>query len=233
MLGFGLTLLGGCVSPPDAGGNRLCYFPAHSVTPQSTLSSALTAPNAATQENMKAIVHLGYFAVENIVKAGPRVAGPSWGFWSGSAAANTFTCSLCSRQGASAGGLRTHVQASMTGGGIISLSNILYESNDDLAAAFFTLKVQGGEYSVDSGFSEALIQNPLRDILADSSLDVNVYKFRFIDTRYISYDFVVSSYRNDGLGVNLLTLPLRSAPPSFTAGAVAVFEFQTQELTEL
>lgn len=183
---------------------------------------------------MKATAHLGYFSVEGIVKAGRREAGASWGVQvsSGTSDCNTFVCSLCSRNGASAGDYHTHVQATMDGS-VTYDNNILYESNDDLTAEFFTLKVKDGECSVDSGFSGVVRQNPLKNIFADSSRSINVYKFRFINTRYISYDFVVSSYRNDGLGVNILTLPLRSAPPAFAAGAVAVFEFQTQELTEL
>lgn len=187
---------------------------------------------------MKTAAHRGLYIAENIVKRA-RVGGVFWGIIdaapNGVYYKNTFFLTLASCFGTGAlGGWRTHVHASVnetsplyTGG------NYFYQSGDGSTAARFSFSVNDGTYKTESGFDGKELSNPFRDIISDSSRGTDVFVFASYDPNYLSFDFVVSAYANAGLGVNILTLPLRTTPAAFTAGKIAVFEFQTPQLIEL
>lgn len=234
MLGFGLTLLGGCVATTETGQPGELYFPAHAITPQSALFTSLTAPNAATQENMKKEAHRGLYVLENIVKTGRRHSQICWGIYNNdevfSYRRNTFIVNVCACLGATINGTRTHVQASIFDDEIYN--NIVFYSGDGLTASRFFLDVHGGECFIESGFSGSEYKRPFADVIADAERETRVMLFRFLPPSYATFDFVVSSYANEGLGVNVLSLPMRTTPAAF-GGDIAVFEFQHQQLYEL
>ncbi len=239
MLGFGLTLLGGCVATTETGQPSELYFPAHSVTPQNAVFEEISAPLPASAENMAKEAHLGLYILENITKTGSRYSDVCWGIYNHDDGVayrrNTFAANLCACLGSTIRGARTHVQSSVveSSRGIYDDSNIIFYSGDGLTASRFSLDVHGGSCFIESGFSGTELRRPLSDVLAHSGRETLVMLFRFPSRSFASFDFVISAYCNEGLGVNVLSLPMRTTPTAFGGEDIAVFEFQNKHLYEL
>lgn len=245
MLGFGLTLLGGCVATTETGQPSELYFPAHSIHIEENVGLiSHETPHAATLASMAAVAHQGVYIEENVVKTGTRSSGASWGIVgvderppSGGTLSlyhNSLHLTLTSKNSNLSTAHATNLcitRASREWTGIGNQPS-LYTSGQELVSPRFILRVGGGQYSVTDSFSgnEKTTRGAIEDV-AFGELGTNVI---IIGTHgQITSDFVVSSYENAELGVKQLTLPMRALPVDFVESAMAFFEFQFQFLAEI
>lgn len=238
MLGFGLTLLGGCVSPPDAGGNRLCYFPARSVTAaaSSTLTMYLNATRRATAENMAASAHEGLFYAENVQKTGTRVSSNNWGLIAQSGDnGDVLFLSMCAKQGINDDPVypyRTHLNITRANNTQKPADQpSLYISGNGLFSPKLIVSIKDASVSVTDSFSgeEKTTSVPLSDVR--SAGDYPRYAWLGRNAGAV-FQFVVSAYTNAGLGLHSRAQGMRTLPLGFDA-VEALHEYQSNTLLEL
>lgn len=242
MLGFGLTLLGGCVATNTARQPSELYFPGHSVRPTNSMYLYQYALLSASDENMSAGAHQGYYLAEKITKSGGRASTFNWGIRSMGpdtfVRQNALLFCLGARLGATVGAHATHVQASLKKNEPFPTTddrNVLYQSSDGLYSDIFELAIGDAQMNVTDSFSgirRRTIKN-FGNLATAEDLPVQYSVFAAQDPAICAFDFVVSSYRNAGLGLNLLTIPLRTLPESHANNLSSVFEYQTKTLIEL
>lgn len=241
MLGFGLTLLGGCVATSATGQADELLFPSHSIVVSNSLAALyFSAPNSGSTLNMDAQEHHGLYIAENLKKTGGRESTPAWGFRGSlsvySTYTNTLMLSFCAKNGTANGAYRTHIDYTRPSraGSLMVDQPSLYVSGDGHDSPRFVLQLSGGVFSITDSFSggETTMIIPMEEGGINSGQGAP-HIVIFSSLSQMSCDFVASSYRNEGLGVHQLTLPLRSLPAAFADSSMAVYEFQSQTLIEL
>lgn len=241
MLSFGLSLLGGCVATTATGQPSELYFPSHDIlAPRRGSSVKVFTPNVATELNMSAAAHIGVFIAENVVKTGRRASYEVWGIFgdaeNGQVKHNSLNLTMCARNWTQAGSYSTnvnHVSALYEGQGM-GAQPPLYQSGMGVTSPRFMMTLADSVLHVTDSFSgqEKTTSVPLLyGIAASSQIRTSVMLWN--TNPEISYDFVVASYTNEGLGLHQLTLPMRALPKGFNEGATAVFEYQYKRLIEL
>lgn len=238
MLGLGLTLLGGCVSPLDAGGNRLCYFPARSITAavSSSLTMYMNATRRATAENMAASAHEGLFYAENVRKTGTRVSSNNWGLIAQSGDdGDVLFLTMCSKQGIKDDPdypYRTHLNITRTDNTERPGDQpSLYISGNGLFSPKLIVSIKDASVSVTDSFSgeEKTTSVPLPDVR--SAGDYPRYSWLGRNAGAV-FQFVVSAYANTGLGLHSRAQGMRTMPLGFEA-VEALHEYQSNTLLEL
>lgn len=234
MLGFGLSLLGGCAATTAEGAPDLLYFPTHSVrTRKVATTEAFPLSVAPTAENMASAEHNGLFIAENLEKTGARVSSRAWGFWSLEVtSANTLLLSLTGKINNRLSEHATNICISRNPPKDIGAQESLYTSGAELRSPEFILSLEQGVCHVTDSFSgEKATTSAIVDNICVRDLPVLLCFWG--TTPQIEFDFVISAYRNSKLGANQLTQPMRTQPPGFENSDEAVFEFQHQQLIEL
>lgn len=246
MLSFGLCLLGGCAATSaDGRPDTVLFFPSHAVRTEPVSSSVgAYPPLPLTPDSMSPEAHNGLFIAENLVKTGTRNSSATWGIQGTSETSplttnnatyhNTLILCLCGKLLSTVSAHAANICLTAAELDWINIANCpsLYTSGSKLVSPIFHMSLVEGRFSVTDSFSgqelttDACIPRPL----AFSLTPARVYIWG--THAHITYDFVVSAYRNPLLGVKQLTLPLRALPPAF-GGLKAVFEFQNQVLIEL
>lgn len=245
MLAFALTLLGGCVATTTKGQPSELYFPAHSVSPKRAASYHREPPFAATELSLKADQHRGFYIAENIQKTGVRSSYTCWGITSALENSpitgyldyytQTLCLSLCSKRASNETGHRTNVNftSSRRLWTKIGAQPSLYTSGEALSSERFILDLYQGELRITDSFSGEE-RTTVVGIDGDVSVGSTTTSVCIWGTpSEITYDFVVSSYENPGLGAHQLTIPLRPLPAAFAESTMAVYEFQHNILIEL
>lgn len=235
MLGFGLTLLGGCVSPPDARDERLCYFPAHSVSAAAVSSTRyLSAPLRATAANMAAAAHEAYFLAEGVQKTGTRVSSNNWGLIAQSGDnGEVLFLSICAKQGSQASSYATNLNITRADNtDVPGLQASLYTSGLGLSSPKLEVSIKDSSVSVTDSFTSGR-ENTTTVLLPDvrSAGDYPRYAWLGRNTG-VTYQFVVATYSNAGLGLHSRTQGMRTMPLGFN-GVEAVYENQSNTLLEL
>lgn len=235
MLGFGLTLLGGCVATTGTGQPSELYFPAHSVAAAAVSSTRyISAPRRATAENMAASAHVAYFLAEDVQKTGTRVSSNNWGLIAQSGDnGDVLFLSICAKQASQASSYATNLnitRADNTDGP--GFQSSLYTSGSGLFSSKLEVSIQDTSVSVTDSFSAGTEEKttvPLPDVR--SAGDYPRYSW-FGRNTGVTYHFVVATYSNAGLGIRSRTQGMRTMPLGFS-GVEAVYENQSNTLLEL
>lgn len=196
------------------------------------------SPAVATEQNMAPTAHQGVFIAENLTKTGTRSSYAEWGIF-GVKGANNITSnalflSLCAKNGSLTNRYATNINitAANQAGKAAGDQPSLYVSGQRTESPRFMLHAGQGIISVTDSFS-GMEKTTNVSIPAVYTAENTARVCLFGAEAELRFDFVVSAYRNEGLRVNQLSLPLRRLPAFFSESAAAVFEFNNRQLIEL
>lgn len=235
MLGFGLTLLGGCVATEPSGQPSALYFPAHSVAASAVASTRyISAPRRATAENMSKTAHEAFFLAENVQKTGRRVSSNNWGLIAQSGDdGDVLFLGICSKQGVESTEYATNLNITRADNDKIpGFQDSLYTSGLGLFSPKLEVSIKNASVSVTDSFTSARERTTtvrLPDVR--SAGDYPRYSW-FGRNAGVTYHFVVATYTNAGLGMRSRTQGVRTMPLGFD-GVEAVYENQSNTLLEL
>lgn len=239
MLGFGLTLLGGCVATTAQGQPSELYFLAHSVRSKSAgLTIRVLTPMPSSDEALKGTAHRGLFIAENVAKTGVRSSFVEWGIYP-EKETEVMSCSLFlglsaknDLPGTTDYRSNVNITRASLGPHRVGYQASLLVSEAGLSSPLFVLRANAGVMTMTESYSGSEVTKTaiIPDVYSDG---LGVTSVLYGSERTCLYDFVVTAYANDGLGVNRLSLPMRQLPAAFSDGLRAIFEFETKSFIEI